>query len=125
MTRCTDVSQNSWGELAVMSVEKKLYGRPMSTIFGSSEKNYTMDDDLDPVVNELRTLNYRYVRLFYHQQKDKFLLFNGWKDPNWTDMRSVRAGLDSDEKHVREVVFGRNDIDIEQKSIPRLLVDEV
>lgn len=121
----TNAAQNSWGEMVVLDVEKKLYGRPMSTIFGSGEKVYAMDDDPDPIVDELRMLNYRYVRLFYHQQKDQFVLFNGWKDPNWTNIRAVRAGLDSDEKHVREVVFGRNDIDIEQKSISRLLVDEV
>jgi cation-transporting P-type ATPase 13A2 len=108
-----------------MNVEKKLYGRPLSTIFGSGEKAYFIDDDPDPIVNELRMLNYRYVRLFFHQQKDKFLLFNGWKDPNWTNTRAVKTGLDSDEKSVREVVFGRNDIDIEQKSVGRLLMDEV
>lgn len=119
------VIENSWGELTVMNVEKKLYGRPMSTIFGSGEKAYFIDDDPDPIVNELRILDYRYVRLFYHQQKDKFILFNGWKDPNWTNTRAVKSGLDSDEKSVREVVFGRNDIDIEQKSVGRLLLDEV
>ncbi|KAM0324203.1 hypothetical protein ACHAQA_008397 [Verticillium albo-atrum] len=97
----------------------------MSTIFGSSEKHILSDEEQDPIVTELRMLNYRYVRLYFNQQKDCFVLFNGWKDPNWTDVKTVRLGLDSDEKHVREVVFGNNDIDIEQKSIPRLLVDEV
>lgn len=108
-----------------MDVDNKLYGRPMSTIFGSGEKQFIFDDEHDPIVNELRMLNYRYVRFFFHQQKDKFVLFGGWKDPNWTDIRSARSGLDSDEKSLREVVFGKNDIDIEQKSISRLLVDEV
>jgi cation-transporting P-type ATPase 13A2 len=57
--------------------------------------------------------------------KDKFVLFSGWRDPNWTDVRAIRSGLDSDEKSVREVVFGRNLIDIQQKSVVQLLVDEV
>lgn len=108
-----------------MDVEKKLYGRPMSTVFGSTEKQLLLDDEHDPVITELRMLNYRYVRLFFNQQKAKFVLFTGWKDPNWTDTRAVRSGLDIDERHVREVVFGNNDIDIEEKSIPQLLVDEV
>lgn len=108
-----------------MDVDKKLYGRPMSTIFGSSEKGFMMDDDYDPIITELRMLNYRYVRLYFNQQTDKFIMFNGWVDPNWTDPRAVRVGIDSDEKGLREVVFGNNLIDIEQKSIPRLLVDEV
>ncbi|KDN71000.1 putative ATPase [Colletotrichum sublineola] len=119
------VVENQWGEFAVMDVDKKLYGRPMSTIFGSSEKSYAMDDEYDPIITELRMLNYRYVRLYFNQQKDKFVMFNGWVDPNWTDPRAVRAGIDSDEKGLREVVFGKNLIDIEQKSIPQLLVDEV
>ncbi|KAK1594718.1 ATPase [Colletotrichum navitas] len=119
------VVENQWGEFAVMNVDKKLYGRPMSTIFGSGEKSYVMDDEYDPIVTELRMLNYRYVRLYFNQQKDKFVMFNGWVDPNWTDPRAVRAGIDSDEKGLREVVFGNNLIDIEQKSISQLLVDEV
>ncbi|KAJ0271530.1 hypothetical protein COL940_010983 [Colletotrichum noveboracense] len=120
-----DLTINQWGEFALMDVDKKLYGRPMSTIFGSSEKGYMMDDDYDPIITELRMLNYRYVRLYFNQQTDKFIMFNGWVDPNWTDPRAVRVGIDSDEKGLREVVFGNNLIDIEQKSIPRLLVDEI
>nr|XP_036583087.1 p-type ATPase [Colletotrichum truncatum]KAF6791983.1 p-type ATPase [Colletotrichum truncatum] len=119
------VIENQWGEFAVLGVDKKLYGRPMSTIFGSSEKGYMMDDDYDPIITELRMLNYRYVRLYYNQQRDKFVMFNGWVDPSWADPRTARSGIDSDEKGLREVVFGNNLIDIEQKSIPKLLVDEV
>ncbi|KAK6219620.1 ATPase [Colletotrichum tabaci] len=119
------VYMNQWGEFVVMDVDKKRYGRPMSTIFGSNEKDYAMDDEYDPIIAELRMLNYRYVRLYFNQQKDRFVMFNGWVDPNWTDPRAARAGIDSDEKGVREVVFGNNLIDIEQKSIPQLLVDEV
>lgn len=108
-----------------MDVDKKLYGRPMSTIFGHTGKSYGVDDDYDPIITELRMLNYRYVRLYFNQQKDKFVIFNGWVDPNWTDPRAVRSGIDSDEKGLRAVVFGNNLIDIEQKSTPQLLVDEV
>jgi cation-transporting P-type ATPase 13A2 len=84
-----------------------------------------MYEDQDPVLNELRILNYRYVRLFYHPLRDKFVIFNGWKDPLWTDVRTVRGGIDSQEKSSRDIVFGPNLIDIEQKSMFRLLIDEV
>ena len=53
------------------------------------------------------------------------MLCSNWKDPKWTDVRSVRGGLDGDERYRRELVFGQNQIDIQQKSIPQLLVDEV
>ena len=33
-------------------------------------------------------------------------------------------GLDTDERYRREQVFGKNEIDIEQKSVPQLLIDE-
>ncbi|RYC55597.1 hypothetical protein CHU98_g10610 [Xylaria longipes] len=82
-------------------------------------------DDGDPIINELQTLDYRYVRFFFHPLKDKFLVCNGWKDPSWTTVRTLRTGIDGDEKDERERVFGPNLIDIEQKSIPQLLVDEV
>jgi cation-transporting P-type ATPase 13A2 len=119
--------QIQWGEMTVLPVNSRPYGRPLSTVFGSFEKGtaYMLDDDNDPILNDLRTLNYRYVRLYFHPLKDKFLLCSGWKDPAWTDVRSIRAGITSDEKSHRDVVFGNNLIDIEQKSTVRLLIDEV
>ncbi|KAL8944415.1 MAG: hypothetical protein Q9216_000466 [Gyalolechia sp. 2 TL-2023] len=84
-----------------------------------------MDEEDDPVMSTLRFLDYRYIRFCFHPLKDKFMLCSDWKDSNWTNLRSIRAGLDSDERHRREQVFGKNQIDIEQKSIPQLLVDEI
>lgn len=40
-------------------------------------------------------------------------------------MKSIRAGITGDEKETRELVFGKNLIDIKEKTIPQLLVDEV
>lgn len=121
------VIENQWGELAMVSVKSQLHGRPVSTVFGPPEKifSYGLDEENDPLMDKLRMLDYRYVRLCYHPLKDKFVLSAGWKDPEWTDIRLVRCGLDSDEKALREVVFGRNLIDIEAKSSGQILVDEV
>lgn len=108
-------------------IQRRPYGRALSTVFGSSgkaaERDY--DEDDDPAIPRLHYLDYRYIRFFFHPLKDKFVLSNSWKDPEWVDVRSIRAGLDSDEREIREVVFGKNLIDIEQKSIPQLLLDEV
>lgn len=113
--------------MAILDVDSRPYGRPLSTVFGSPGKDvsYTMDEDPDPILRDLRTLNYRYVRFYFHTLTDKFVLCNGWKDPCWSDIRAIRAGIDSEEKSHRDVVFGGNDIDIEEKSMSRLLVDEV
>ena len=37
----------------------------------------------------------------------------------------MRVGLDSEERHRREQVFDKNQIDIEEKPMSQLLVDEV
>ncbi|KAK4156495.1 hypothetical protein C8A00DRAFT_12607 [Chaetomidium leptoderma] len=122
------VVENQWNEMAILDVDSRPYGRSLSTVFGAPGKITSfllMDEDQDPVLRDLRVLNYRYVRFFFHPIRDKFLLCNGWKDPLWTNVREIRAGIDSEEKTHRDVVFGSNLIDIEQKSMFRLLVDEV
>jgi hypothetical protein len=65
------------------------------------------------------------MRFFYHPLEDKFSLINGWKDPAWTNAKIMREGLDADERDSRERLFERNAIEISQKTIPQLLVDEV
>ncbi|KAI1131950.1 hypothetical protein F5Y10DRAFT_26423 [Nemania abortiva] len=121
------VLENQWGEMAILNVKHQPYERPLSTVFGAPEKIFAqlLEDDSDPIMNELQTFEYRYVRFFFHPLKDKFVVCNGWKDPTWTRVRMLRTGIDGDEKVERERVFGANLIDIEQKSIPQLLVDEV
>ncbi|KAK2598982.1 hypothetical protein QQS21_005587 [Conoideocrella luteorostrata] len=120
------VIENQWSELVIIPIAAQDYGRPVSSVFGIPEKSllYGLDDENDPLIEHLRSLDYRYVRLYFHPIKDKFIMSAGWKDPEWTDARLVRAGLDSDEKNIREVIFGANLIDIEQKTIGQLLVDE-
>ena len=102
------------------------YGYSVSTVFGSEAKAvfHEYEDD-DPLMINLRFLDYRYVRFCFHPLKDKFVMNSNWKDSSWTNLRSIRAGLESDQRLKREQVFGKNLIDIQQKSIPQLLVDEV
>jgi cation-transporting ATPase 13A2 len=113
----------------IQNIQTTEYGRSLSTVFGSTEKKeYAISeeyDDDDPVLDDLRILDYRYIRFSFHPLKDRFILSNSWTDPVWTDVKSIRVGIDGDEKEWRELVFGKNLIDIEQKSIPQLLVDEV
>ncbi|KAF2112000.1 ATPase type 13A2 [Lophiotrema nucula] len=121
------VVENQWGEFAVQNVGRELYGRSLSTVFGDPEKRSRgdYDDDPDPVINQLRFLDYRYIRFCYHPLKDKFILANTWKDPSWTRVSKFREGLENEERDYRELVFGRNEIDIAEKSTGQLLVDEV
>lgn len=123
------VVENQWNEFSVQNIQIRRYGQSLSTIFGIHEKSAEAaidpDEDDDPVIHSLRCLDYRYIRFVYHPLHDKFLLNNGWKDPNWTDVKVVRSGIDMNEKEHRNLVFGANVIDIEEKSIMQLLIDEV
>lgn len=85
----------------------------------------TYDEDRDPTVESLRFLDYRYLRFFYHPVDDKLSLMTGWKDPAWKSAKAMRGGLDADERDSREQIFGQNTIDIQQKTVPQLLIDEV
>ncbi|PWW72710.1 hypothetical protein C7212DRAFT_285768 [Tuber magnatum] len=96
--------ENEWGEFVVQGVQKRQYGQNLSTVFGLHKKASAFldpDEDDDPVIAFLR-----------------------WKDPNWDDVRSIRSGIDGDEKEHRSLVFGDNVIDIEEKTTMQLLVDE-
>jgi cation-transporting ATPase 13A2 len=89
--------------------------------------HYMTEDDMDddPLVVCLQYLDYRYIRFCYHPLQDKFLVNNNWKDPSWDSVKSLRSGLDGDEKNTRHTVFGDNVIDIEEKSVGQILVNEV
>ena len=91
---------------------------------GKEKVNGHRYDD-DPEVDTLRYLDYRYMRLIYNPLEDKFVLNNDWWDSQWTDVKALRAGLDSEERDPRDQVFGKNMIEIREKSIPQLLMDEV
>lgn len=121
------VIENQWGEMSIHDVSHQKYGRPLSSIFGNQEKVDTReyDEDRDPLIKTLRSIDYRYIRFFFNPLKDKFMVGNTWKDPAWTNVRAIRSGLESEEHDYREQVFGRNTIDIEAKTTMQLLVDEV
>lgn len=123
----TKASQTQGGDFTVHDVSRSNYGHSLSTVFGSMKRDSSRayDEDDDPVMPYLRFLDYRYMRFWFHPLKDKFVLGTNWKDPKWVEVRSMRAGLNGEERHRREQVFGRNEIDIQQKSIPQILIDEV
>jgi len=116
--------QDQWGQFATHGVSSQLYGRPISTVFADTQC-YLYDEDNDPTISSLRYIDYRYLRFFYHPLEDKFCLLNGWKDQTWENVRMMRGGLDADDRDSREQIFGTNIVDIKQKSVPQLLIDEV
>lgn len=123
-----DSSKNQWGEFSVQDIKICTYGCSLSSVFTPTDKggrqNVEGDDD-DPVLMHLRFLNYRYVQFCFNPLMDKFVPCSSWQDPTWTHVKSLRIGLDGEEKNRRATVFGKNQIDVQQKSLVELLFDEV
>lgn len=119
--------QDHWNEFSIHNIERVPYGYSLSTVFGASKGIglHDYDEADDPIIPELRLLDYRYIRFCFQPLRDKFVACNNWKDPEWTDTKSMRTGLDIEERSRREQVFGLNEIEIQEKSIPQLLIDEV
>jgi cation-transporting ATPase 13A3/4/5 len=65
------------------------------------------------------------MRFCFHPFKGRFVSIDSWKDPSWVDVKSIRTGIDGEDKDTREAVFGQNLINIKEKTIPQLLMDEV
>lgn len=119
-----NAGQDQRNQFNVYKVFEQEYGRPLSTIFAGPEI-CTNDEDNDPTIPLLRFVEYRYLRFFYHPTLDRFCLVSGWRDPLWTNSKVMRNGLDADDRDSREQIFGKNLLDIQQKSLGQLLVDEV
>jgi len=50
---------------------------------------------------------------------------SNWRDPSWRNLKDVVDGLEGDTRDARAGLFGENVIDIEEKPIFKLLIDEV
>ncbi|OAX83464.1 hypothetical protein ACJ72_02182 [Emergomyces africanus] len=120
-------TKDQWAQFTIHEVVSQPYDRPLSTVFGAAAKEVNapmFDEEYDPALPYLRYLDYRYIRFYYHPTQDQFLHSTGWKDPSWTSIKALRIGLTAEERDCREEVFGYNIIDIQQKSIPQIMVDE-
>ena len=50
---------------------------------------------------------------------------SNWRDPSWRSLKDVMDGLEGDVRDARAGLFGENVINIEEKPIFKLLIDEV
>jgi cation-transporting P-type ATPase 13A2 len=93
----------------------------LSSCFAPSTAEEAEDD---PVLEEIRYLDYRYIRFVFHPIRGKFQLMSNWRDPSWRNLKDVLDGLEGDTHDARARLFGENVIDIEEKPIFKLLTDE-
>ncbi|KAG0687930.1 hypothetical protein C6P40_001604 [Pichia californica] len=82
-------------------------------------------DDIDPIVPILISFEYRYMKLFYDPLDDLFMLSNNWIDEKWCHYPDIKDGITESNYKCRKMIFGDNVIEIKEKTIMKLLIDEV
>ena len=108
--------------MSTQRIRSTPYGLPLSSCFAPTTLEEAEDD---PVLEEIRYLDYRYVRFVFHPGRGKFQLMSNWRDPSWRSLKDVMLGLEGDTRDARAGLFGGNVIDIDEKPIVKLLIDEV
>ncbi|KAI9890877.1 MAG: hypothetical protein M1814_003516 [Vezdaea aestivalis] len=128
LAECSWVAiENQWGEFIAQDIAKVFFDRPLSSVFTSSKFSNGIREDYeeDQNLRWLRFVDYRYIRFCFHPRKQRFVLIGGWQDPAWTEVQDLRSGLESDECESRQGIFGSNLLDVQEKSIFQLAIDEV
>ncbi|KAI5300506.1 hypothetical protein KEM56_002389, partial [Ascosphaera pollenicola] len=123
------VIENEWGQFTTHNVTTEDYDLPLYTLFRSPAKfspasSPSFDDEYAADISTVHYLDYRYIRFYYHPIEDGFFTNGDWKHPTWNNVKNLREGLNADDRDLRELVFGPNVIDIEQKTVGQILVEE-
>jgi cation-transporting ATPase 13A3/4/5 len=132
------IVETEYGELNVIPVTREWYNRSLSTVMNvpqlddisennsssnSSNHQRNINSDFNPNIPILISFEYRYLRLFYSPVEDIFKTNTNWCDFNW--LNSTKDGLSKDAYEDRLLVFRSNSLELKEKSISSLLVDEV
>ncbi|KAJ2494548.1 hypothetical protein IWW47_004552, partial [Coemansia sp. RSA 2052] len=117
---------DEFGAMSIEPIERRGYGGTLESIFGSLTRKGPLYRRSDDVVRNLSMFTHRYYRFVYHPYLEKFLPNTCWMDSAWTRLpATMRTGLTYDVRDLRSTIFGENNIDIKEKSIARILFDEV
>lgn len=132
------VVENEHGELSIVNLHKQRFNERLSNFlvvtkfdngvdknFYSSEDVRLKNRDADPVIPYMITFNYRYLKFFYNPVEDIFKTNSNWYDGRWLNFKETKEGLTQTLHDRRMNVFGSNSIELEEKSVFQLLVDEV
>ncbi|CAG8797263.1 16074_t:CDS:10, partial [Gigaspora margarita] len=123
------VVKNQWGDVSIEHVIRKYYGGTISSVFPvdhpednnvSRLASYRTDD----ILHNLHFFDHRYIRFIYNPILGKFVQNNFWKDPTWVSVKMLKKGVNRETRNEREIIFGQNLIDIQEKSTAQLLIEE-
>ncbi|EGV66420.1 hypothetical protein PSN45_002982 [Yamadazyma tenuis] len=122
------VVENEYGELSVVDIEKKRLNQRLSSFLNISddkddgEVNHQISD---PIIGHMHTFKYRYLKFFYNPVEDIFKTNNNWFDQSWTNSNKIADGVPQSLFEERAMIFEENSIEIDDKPILSLLLEEV
>ncbi|AMD18547.1 HBL355Cp [Eremothecium sinecaudum] len=125
------VVENEYSELSIINVKREWYNRPLSTILSlkrdnisNNRRHYHHESEVNPNVPILISFEYRYYNLIYSPLGDVFQTNCNWADPNWVDVDRFCKGLPTAIQEDRLIAFGKNSINLKQKTTSEILFDE-
>ncbi|AEY98251.1 FAFR567Wp [Eremothecium gossypii FDAG1] len=123
------VVENQYSELSIINVKRIWYNRPLSTVLPLkrgllNSRHYHHESEENPNIPILISFEYRYLTLIYSPLTDIFQTNTNWADPDWTDLSLVSRGLPNNIHEDRMIAFGKNSINLRQKTTSQILFDE-
>ncbi|KAF9941951.1 hypothetical protein BGZ67_003522 [Mortierella alpina] len=125
------VVQNEYGQLSTERIFTKYYGGPIDSVFSPGQMEKPQGDDTydetvtTGMLHDMRYFDYQYIRFIYNPSVQKFMQNSHWKDPDWSRAANCERGIGRETHQERTMVFGQNLIDIKEKTVGQLLVQEV
>lgn len=123
------IVENEYGELTIVNITRGRFGERLSNFLTVPAKQEDDEDvdarDPNPVVPYVHSFEYRYIKFFYNPVEDMFKTNSNWYDLHWLNAKNLREGTSQSLQEVRAALFGRNNLNIQEKSTLQLLADEV
>lgn len=127
------VIENEFGELTIVDISKMRLNERLSHYLTVTQKTTDEDDfeipeankEANPVIPYVHSFEYRYIKFFYNPVDDIFKTNSTWYDIHWLNIKNLREGCSQQLHEQRTEIFGGNSIEIKEKTIGQLLLDEV
>ncbi|KAK6458063.1 cation translocating P-type ATPase [Scheffersomyces xylosifermentans] len=126
------VIENEFGELQIVNIKMQRLNERLSSFLTIVNSNEESDEDIqipskerDPIIPFLHSFTYRYIKFFYNPVEDIFRSNANWYDLHWLNVKNTKDGVSQSLQEQRLDIFDENSIEIEEKSVIQLLVDEV
>lgn len=122
------VIEDEYGLLDVINVKREWYNRRISTFIwpsGIYPKEDEVGDEDDSIIPILIFFEYRYMKFFYDPRVDLYRLATNWLDKRWCHYPDLKDGITKEVHMARRDTFGKNIIEIKDKSVYALLRDEI